>query len=204
MGVQAMALVLGIAETSRSRPVTDGCCVPASRTVGQVYEDLSFGARVLCAAVHEAGHVVAEYALGHRISAARVDAFAGGRTWLGWWAWRPPDDAVVAALAGPAAEAMWLDVPLEAVLGSPGSDRDRIAVTEWLQPGQEQATYERIAAELVAGCWAAVARVAAELVVRRRLGHRRVARLLLETRRREVAACVTPSASPAAAEAALA
>lgn len=130
------------------------------------------------AAVHEAGHVVAEYALGHRIRTVRLDRRGGGRVRLGWRAWRPRADALVAALAGPAAEAAWLGVPLDVVLAGPGGDRDRVAVVEWLDPGEDQGVYARLAVEVVAGRWAAVARVAGALVVRRRLGHRQVTRLL--------------------------
>lgn len=159
-------------------------CGRCPKPMGNARRDL------LRAAVHQAGHVVAEYALGHRIRSVRLDVVDGGVTWLGWRASRPTEDALVAALAGPAAEALWLGVPLEALIGSSGSEHDRVAVGGWLEPGEDQSAYERVSVALMEGRWAALSRVAAALAVRRRLGHRQVMGLLLTARRRELTAPV--------------
>lgn len=146
------------------------------------------GGELVRAAVHEAGHVVGEYALGRRIRSARLDHPGGGYTRLPRRAWRPTDEALLAALAGPAAEALWRGAAVDAVLSGPGCEHDRSAVADWLEPGEQPADYERLAVALLDRNWAAVSSVAAALVVRRRITHRQVMGLLLTARRRERAA----------------
>ena len=132
----------------------------------------------VAAAVHEAGHVVGEYALGHRVRRACLDRCGGGRTSPGWWAWRPLADAVTASLAGPSAEALWRDTPLRVVLAEDACQHDRTRVDRWLA-GRDIEAHARRAGELVACGWPLVARVAAILAVRRRITHRDLRRLAI-------------------------
>lgn len=130
-------------------------------------------------AIHEAAHAVAAYALSGRVYSASVEAVDGRLGIVDSRCIHPAvrrEEEVAFRLAGPLAEARYMNVPFETTFAA-SSDRERIEerIRAWNGTG---VAYNKtnifreafsIANRIVKEEWSAVARVAKALADRRRL-----------------------------------